>query len=99
MTDEFDERLSHSPSRLGMRCQYVGDGIERKQEPDPADVHALEKDVLAPEPRKALVPYGSQELLDVGVGAELWKENKDNPTLPKYENPVVYFNISIILSA
>ena len=45
MTDEFDERLPHNLREGHVRTDNIAEGVDWKEETDPADLQALQTTV------------------------------------------------------
>lgn len=71
MAYEFDKWLPHRLTDDRMRCHNVCYGEERKQDAYPNYFQCLQEHIFASETRQSFIPYGRQQLLDVGMCYEL----------------------------
>lgn len=91
MTDELDEGLPHRLPHHRVGCHDVGDGEERKEDPDADDFQGLQDHIFSAEAGQALVPDGGQQLLDVGMCYEL--QQKD--TMAHLRSLILYGKIYV----
>lgn len=78
MADELDERASHEPSNRREGSDHVDDGEDGKDGGDGDHQRRLLKETALAEPRKTLVPDGSQQLLTVSMRHELTRKNNNH---------------------
>ena len=71
MADELDEGLLGEAAQGGAGGEDVGEGEQRKERPDADQLQRLRDDVPPAKAGHALVPDTGEQLLNVGVGAEL----------------------------
>lgn len=77
MAYKFYKWFPHGLADYRVRCYDIRYGEERKQNAYSDYFQCLQEHIFASETRKTLIPYGRQQLLDVGMCNEL-KSKKVN---------------------